>query len=61
MLVDDPTDFLTNIDQDPWLSVQDGRALKAVSIAPVTSATFSAAVVVVGLAEAAALIVSDED
>ena len=60
-LVDDPTDFLTNIDQDPWLSVQDGRALKAVSIAPVTSATFSAAVVVVGLAEAAALIVSDED
>ena len=60
-LVHDPTDFLTNIGQEPWLGVQDGRALKTVSFAPVTAATFSAAVVVVGQAEAAALIVSDED
>jgi hypothetical protein len=60
-LVQDPTEFFTNIDQDPWLAVQDGKKLKAVSFAPVTSATLSAAVVVVGPAEAVALIVSDED
>ena len=60
-LIEKPTDFLTNIDQDHWLSVQNGRKLKAVSFAPVTSATVSAAVAVVGSAEAAALIVSDED
>jgi hypothetical protein len=60
-LVHGPTDFLTNIDQDPWLAVQNGKKLKAVSSAPVTSATLSAAVVVVGPGEAVALIVSDED
>jgi hypothetical protein len=60
-LVEAPIQFLTNLDHDVWLGIADGRKLKAQAFEPLTDATLSAGVALVGRDEAAVLVVSDED
>ena len=60
-LVEAPIEFLTNVGQDVWLGIADGRKLKVHTFDPLTDATLSAGVALVGREEAAVLVVSDED
>jgi len=60
-LVREPVEFLTNVERVDWLGVVDGAKLRASSFTPLTTATFSTAVAVLGKDQVAVLIVSDED
>jgi hypothetical protein len=60
-LVREPVDFLTNVERIDWLGVVNGAKLTASSFTPLTTATFSTAVAVLGTDQAAVIIVSDED
>jgi hypothetical protein len=60
-LVPHAAHFLTNIDKPDWLGLGGGFAVKTHTFTPVTPATFSGAVAVVGPERSVALTVSDED
>jgi hydroxypyruvate isomerase len=60
-LVREPVEFLTNVERIDWLGVVDGAKLRASSFTPLTAATFSAAVAVLGRDRVAVIVVSDED
>jgi len=60
-LVPAPTHFFTSIGMDERFGLRDGVAVKSHTFTPVTMATFSAAVAVVGKDRTAVLVVSDED